>query len=429
MLHRKSRAGFSHAIVPLLFGAALFHAATALAQTPPPAPNNDARPRIEILGQRLFTDHTLSEPAGLACITCHGPNNGFAGNNGSRIGVAAGSRPGVFGLRNSMSNAYNAFVPAFTFQLKNGGVEAVGGHFWDGRADTLAAQAMQPFLAAAEMNNPDAASVVKKVAASNYANLMRAEFGARIFESPELAFQKIGEAIAAFESSAALQAFSSKYDQFIQGKVELSANESRGMQLFIDPAKGNCASCHRMNPATKNPRDSLFTDFAYYATGIPRNPAIPQNANPSFFDLGLCGPQRSRPALGSEVPAGTSIEKFCGTFRVVTLRNVAERRAFMHNGVFRNLREVVGFYATRNANPQRWYGPAGVPNDLPAAYVGNILNDRPPFNRPRAEGPALTPGEVDDIVAFLHTLSDAPSAPPAAAPPGPQASLLPFGRR
>ena len=429
MLHGKPRASLSRAIFHLLVAAALFNSATARAQTPP-STSNDPRPRIEILGQRLFTDHSLSEPAGMACITCHAPNSGFASNNGSRIGVAAGSRPGVFGLRNAMTSAYNAFVPKFAFQQKDGKVQAVGGHFWDGRADTLAVQALQPFLATAEMNNPDAASVVRKVAASNYANLMRAEFGARIFESPELAFQKIGEAIAAFESSTAMQSFSSKYDQFIQGKVALSAEESRGMKLFMDPAKGNCASCHLMNPASKNPRDSLFTDFAHYATGIPRNPAIPQNANPSFFDLGLCGPQRSRPALGSELTAGTSIEQFCGTFRVVTLRNVAERRAFMHNGVFRDLREVVGFYATRNSNPQRWYGPAGVPNDLPAAYVGNILHDRPPFNRTPEAGPALTRTEVDDIVAFLHTLSDSPSAAPAVRPPSlPQALLLPFGSR
>ena len=78
----------------------------------------------------------------------------------------------------------------------------------------------------------------------------------------------------------------------------------------------------------------------------------------------------------------------------------------MHNGFFTKLRDVVSFYATRNSDPKRWYGTAGVPNDLPAAYLPNILEDRVPFNRPANAGPALTEREIDDLVAFLGTLSD-----------------------
>ena len=396
-------------------------ASLAIAQNPPPpaAPLSN----LQTLGQRIFQDRNLSEPPGTACINCHSPNNGFASNNGSRIGLPFGSRAGAVGTRNAMTNAYGAFVPTFSFRLKDGDTDPVGGHFWDGRADTLALQALGPFLNSAEMNNPSSAAVVKKIAASNYANLMRAEFGATIFSDPNLAFQKLGVAIAAFESSAQLQPFSSKFDAFVQGKTALTATESRGMKLFQDPLRANCASCHTMNPASRNPQDSLFADFAFYATGIPRNDSIPANANPAHFDLGLCGPDRTRPALGANVPADVSIEKFCGTFRMVTLRNVAERQAYMHNGVFKNLRQVVSFYATRNSDPKRWYGPAGVPNDLPAAYLNNILNDRPPFNRPKSAGPALNEAEIDDVVAFLKTLSDgytqtaAVPAPPPLAPP------------
>ncbi|NBS98257.1 MAG: cytochrome-c peroxidase, partial [Betaproteobacteria bacterium] len=101
-----------------------------------------------------------------------------------------------------------------------------------------------------------------------------------------------------------------------------------------------------------------------------------------------------------------SIEKYCGTFKMPSLRNVAEREAFMHNGFFTKLRDVVSFYATRNSDPKRWYGTAGVPNDLPAAYLPNILQDRVPFNRSANAGPALTEREIDDLVAFLGTLSD-----------------------
>ena len=94
-----------------------------------------------------------------------------------------------------------------------------------------------------------------------------------------------------------------------------------------------------------------------------------------------------------------------------TLRNVAERPAFMHNGVFKDLKEVVRFYATRNSDPQRWYGPSGVANDLPAKYLGNIETVKAPFNRKSSDGPALTEPEINDVVAFLQTLSDGYRAP------------------
>jgi hypothetical protein len=111
---------------------------------------------------------------------------------------------------------------------------------------------------------------------------------------------------------------------------------------------------------------------------------------------------------------------------MVSLRNSAEKMAFMHNGFFTNLRDVVSFYATRNSDPKRWYGPQGVPNDLPTAYLRNIVNDRVPFNRPASAGPALTPREIDDVVAFLKTLSDAPANQPPPPPPGPGALNNPF---
>ena len=362
--------------------------------------------RLESLGQQLFTDRNLSQPTGTACVSCHTANTGFANNHGSRIGVALGSTPTSLGLRNSMSNAYNGFVPSFTFTNTAGKIKAVGGHFWDGRANTLALQALAPFLAATEMNNPNAAAVVRKVAAAPYANLMRAEFGNTIFNNPELAFQKIGVAIAAFEVTPSFQSFTSKYDAMVQGKTSFTPAESRGMALFMNPNKGNCASCHSMKPDSKNPRDSLFSDFSYVALGIPRNTAIPQNANPSFFDLGLCGPTRTRPALTANVPVTVSVEQFCGTFRMPSLRNVAQRQAFMHNGFFKDLREVMAFYATRNTDPRRWYGAAGVPNDLPLAYQKNIINNQRPFNLARGAAPAFSAAEANDMISFLRTLSD-----------------------
>lgn len=394
---------------------------TIPAPTPPvsPPPVATSATRIQ-LGRLIFGDPNLSEPRGTACVACHQPGQGFASNHGSRIGVAQGSTPTAIGLRNAMANAYGSFVPPFGYQTVEGETEPVGGHFWDGRADTLAQQALGPLLNPLEMNNPSMEAVVRKLAASGYAPLFRQAFGADVFNNVPVAFAQIGVAIEAFERSPQLEPFDSRYDAMVRGQLQFTPAEARGMALFRDPAKGNCAACHTMKPETGNPRDSLFTDFTYYATGIPRNRAIPRNADPSFFDLGLCGPERTPPALPAAGQPSPTADSLCGKFRMPSLRNVAERSRFMHNGFFNDLREVVRFYATRDSDRQRWYGPGGVPDDLAARYRANLETAKAPFNRPAGAGPALTETEVLDIVAFLRTLSDgtALAANPALAPPG-----------
>jgi len=362
------------------------------------------------LGQQIFTDANLSEPRGTACAACHQANMGFAGNHGGRNGVAVGSMPGSIGSRNAMTNSYLGLIPApLSFVTTDGVTEAVGGLFWDGRADSAELQALGPLLNPLEMNNLSRKSVVDKIAQSRYAAQFRQVFGADIFTDTDAAFTSIGVAIAAFER-VRLQPFSSKYDAMVRGQATLSPTEARGMALFMEPTKGNCAGCHLMNPTSGKPEDSPFSEFTYYATGIPRNPAVPKNTDPAFYDLGLCGPDRTPPTLPSNVAQGVTISNFCGQFRMPTLRNVAERPAFMHNGFFNNLSDVVRFYATRNSDPVRWYGQA-VSNDLPAQYLGNIEVVKAPFNRAANAGPALTEAEIADIVAFLHTLSDAPLVP------------------
>ena len=362
------------------------------------------------LGQQIFTDANLSEPRGTPCSACHQTTMGLAGNHGGNNGVAVGSMPVSIGSRNAMTNGYLGLVPApLSFVTTDGVTEAVGGLFWDGRGDSAELQALGPLLNPLEMNNPNRKSVVDKIAQSRYAAQFKQVFGADVFANTDAAFTSIGVAIAAFER-ARLQAFSSKYDAMVRGQATLSPTEARGMDLFMNPAKGNCVGCHLMNPTSGKPEDSPFSEFTYYATGIPRNSAIPKNADPAFYDLGLCGPDRTPPALPSNVAPGFTINNVCGQFRMPTLRNVAERPAFMHNGFFKSLTEVVRFYATRNSDPQRWYGQA-VSNDLPAQYLGNIEVVKAPFNRAANAGPALTDAEIADIVAFLHTLSDAPVAP------------------
>jgi cytochrome c peroxidase len=107
--------------------------------------------------------------------------------------------------------------------------------------------------------------------------------------------------------------------------------------------------------------------------------------------------------------------EFCGRFKTPTLRNVATRKAFYHNGVFHTLEDAVGFYATRDTNPEKWYplradGSINKFDDLPAAYHPNVDTD-PPFGGPRGGKPRISPQDVTDIVAFLRTLTDGFDAP------------------
>ncbi len=147
----------------LLGIAALVNAQPAQPNLPPVNLN-----RLENLGSQIFKDKALSEPRGTSCNDCHQGTSGFAGNNGSRIGVAQGSTPQSIGSRNAMSNAYTSFIPKFQFRVTGEDVDPVGGFFWDGRADTAEQQALGPLLNSLEMNNKDAVSVVRKIATSPY---------------------------------------------------------------------------------------------------------------------------------------------------------------------------------------------------------------------------------------------------------------------
>ena len=144
----------------------------------------------------------------------------------------------------------------------------------------------------------------------------------------------------------------------------------------------------------------LFTDFTYDNLGLPRNPEIGANADASYYDLGLC--QRA------DLTTRTDL---CGAFKVPSLRNVAVRQAYFHNGYFKSLKEAVTFYVQRDTNPEKWYplnadGSVAKFNDLPAQYHRNVNTTEVPYNRKLGDAPALTDSEVDDVVAFLNTLTD-----------------------
>jgi cytochrome c peroxidase len=252
------------------------------------------------------------------------------------------------------------------------------------------------------MNNASVPDVVHKVEGSAHASLMRALFGPDVFDDDDQAMQKIGEAIAAFERSSRFQPFTSKFDDFLRGEAELTAQEALGFRLFKDPQKANCLACHVGDESSQRPEDWLFTDFTYDNLGLPRNRAIPDNAHPSYFDRGLC----NRTDLAEFVPPGTDTSGLCGAFKVPTLRNVALTAPYGHNGSLTTLREVVLFYVTRGPDPGRWYGGSTRPDDLLPSDVGNMNSSEVPYDRRPGEAPRLDDAEIDAVVAFLQTLTD-----------------------
>jgi cytochrome c peroxidase len=226
-------------------------------------------------------------------------------------------------------------------------------------------------------------------------------FGADVFDDPVRTLDAATLALAQYQrEDGDFHTFDSKYDAFLAGEVALSEQELRGLTLFNNPQKGNCAACH---PSARGADGSppLFTDFTYDNLGVPRNPAIPDNADATYMDLGLCGPQRSDLAASRHL---------CGAFKVPTLRNISRTAPYFHNGRFQTLEEVVAFYVRRDTNPEEWYptGPDGVQkfDDLPPDLHRNVNTTEAPYNRTLGDEPALTPDEIKDVVAFLKTLDD-----------------------
>jgi cytochrome c peroxidase len=365
-------------------------ASPAVASTPGLSP-------IAALGEQLFRDESLSASGRLSCQTCHRPEFAHAAPTGDLVSKG-GAGMDVPGVRNSPSIRYASYTPPFGHDEEG---TAFGGFFRDGRVATLAEQAKLPFLDVREMANATVAELISRLERSPNAARFRAVFGAGALDDPNAAYERLAAAIAQYEfENPDFHRFDSKFDAFLAGTASLSPAEERGLALFEDPEKGNCAACHPSRPAADG-SPPLFTDFTYDNVGLPRNANIPANADPGFRDLGLCGPERKDLAARRDL---------CGAFKVPSLRNVARTAPYFHNGAFDSLREAVDFYVRRDTEPALWYPQAasGVQkfDDLPAGLAGSVNTTEVPYDRKAGGTPALTPAEVDDVVAFLATLDD-----------------------
>ena len=337
------------------------------------------------LGKAFFSDTSLSATRSESCATCHNPDEAFIDNRKSAfIGASLGDDNITYADRNAPMVTYASFIPAFSVDTNTNrvGTHYKGGLFWDGRASDLVEQAKGPFLNDVEMQMPDEASVIARVVEnSNYVNAMRNFYGEEIFDSDMNAFNAVADAIASFEKSDSLSTFDSKYDKYISGIVELSAQEKEGERLFID---SNCIVCHNHKPTKARP--AMFTFFGYQNIGVPKNGELRStNAKDStFIDHGL---------LDNPTISGRRQD---GRFKVPSLRNVAVTPPYTHNGKFKSLETMVHFYNTRDVedalNPetnQPWQESEVLANRF--KNIGNLK---------------LTTAQENAIVAFLKTLTD-----------------------
>jgi len=372
---------------------------------------NDLTP-IEELGKNIFFDK-ISSPDWMSCATCHAPEVGFTGpipGINAHGAVYRGAVPKRFGNRKPPSAAYATLSPVFHYDAGEG--LFVGGNFWDGRAtgedlgNPAADQALGPFLNPVEQNNASKEAVLMQIADSKYASLWEEVWGEPIsYETDtDIAtnYDRVGLSIAAYEASSEVNQFSSKYDFYLAGdpRVELTVEEADGLDLFNGDAM--CAECH---PSESDPNGEppLFTDFTFDNLGTPKNPDNPfYDMEKVFLDDGTpinpVGSEWIDPGLGGFLETKPEWADMAadnmGKHKVPTLRNVAKSsgngfpKAYMHNGVFKSLEEVVHFYNTRDV--EDWPAPE-VPENVNTDELGDL---------------GLTDDEEAAIVAFMKTLSD-----------------------
>lgn len=303
------------------------------------------------LGRVLFYDRRLSANDGISCASCHSQAFGFGDPRQRSVGFAGGLT-----ARHS-----SALVNARFYQR--------GRFFWDERAATLEAQVVTPIQDATEMGMPLDVLVKKLTVTPYYAPLFTQAFG-----SPTVTSERIAQALAQYVRS--LVSGDSRYDRAIAAGsptnlVGLTVEEKLGEQLF---RTHQCTTCHTTTAQVSD---------------------APHNVGLDLTD--------TDPGASSVGP---------GRFKSPSLRNVAVRGRYMHDGRFTTLAEVIEFY------------DSGVkPNPGLSSFL------RAPDGSPRHMG--LTPAEKLAMEAFLRTLTDSTflTAPKfsnpftvSAAPPAPGAA-------
>lgn len=319
-----------------------------------PADNALTQDRIA-LGRKLYFDAHLSRDGTVSCATCHDVSRGFTDRRNVSEGV--GDRLG----RRSAPTTLNAAL----FQSM----------FWDGRAPTLEEQAKLPILNPIEMGHPDAASVMAAVAAdATYKGMFQRAYG----RAPN--YDDLGRAIASFERT--LIFLDAPFDHFVAGDANaISPSAQRGLALFN--GKGRCVSCHMINASNPLGTDNLFHNIGvsartqnFEALAHQALAAIKENTSAGQLDkLAL---ETDMSELGRFMI--TRNRSDIGAFKTEQLRNVGITAPYMHDGTLQTLWDVVDHY--------------------------NKGGETNPYLDGGIEPLDLSEDEINDLVAFLFTLTD-----------------------
>lgn len=388
------RAAWSREEVALLRGLSL----ASLAPLPPDPSNRYADdPQAAALGQRLFFDTRLSVDGTVACATCHLPSQQF--QDGIPLGQGVGTT-----TRRTMPLAGVAYSPWF---------------FWDGRKDSLWAQALGPLESPVEHGGSRAQYA--HVVAQHY----RAEYEALFGPLPDLAeterfplaagpvadpaaraaweamapedreavtrvYANIGKVIAAYERQ--ILPSRSRFDDYVDAAVRgdaaamaqsLAPDEVAGLRLFV--GKAQCINCHN---------GPLLTNNDFHNTGVPQAAGLPEDrGRAAGLKQVLADEFNCLSAYSDAEPVDCGELRFAKVdeheqerqFKPPSLRNVAERAPYMHAGQFATLRQVLEHY-----------------NRAPQAPTGHS----------ELEPLGLTEQELDQLESFLRALS-APVVAPA----------------
>jgi cytochrome c peroxidase len=319
-------------------------------------PGREPTVQLAALGEKLFKDKRLSVDDSIACETCHDPTKGFTDHRGRATSAGVQDQ---HGQRNAPT-VLNAMFQA--------------SQFWDGRAPALEDQAKLPILNPIEMGQKSPGDVVAKIARiQEYSDAFKSLFGR------DPTYEDIAAAIATFERTQ--YSANSPFDRFLAGDPQaISEAAQRGWALF--QGKGRCSSCHAFNSVSP-----LFSDQKFHNIGIAAHKqnfaalarkalAILKTGDTKQIDeLAL---QTSYSELGRFLV--TKNPGDIGAFKSETLRNIGITGPYMHDGSLATLWDVMDHY-----------------------NKGGVAN---PFLDGGMQRLALSEAEIDDLVAFLFTLTD-----------------------
>jgi cytochrome c peroxidase len=329
-----------------------------LPPVPVPGDNPVTREKVQ-LGRKLFFDRRLSLNETMSCAMCHIPEQGFTNNElATAVGIEG---------RTVRRNAPTIYNVAYFSNI-----------FHDGRETRLEYQIWQPMLASNEMANPSIGYVIEKIRRlPDYTGLFENAFSGR---GPGI--ETIGMAIAAYERT--LVSGNSPFDHWYFSKDQTALSESarQGFRLFKE--KAGCTACHTIRQDY-----ALFTDDAFHNTGLGWQAAAGGDPSETMVQIapGVRVPVPKNVINSVAEPLPSDLGRYEVTqdpadrwqYKTPTLRNVSLTAPYMHNGAFGTLKEVLDFY-----------NQGGFPNPLLDPLIHPL---------------GLTEGEIQDMVAFLESLT------------------------